>query len=85
MGHRHKKSYSQIEDPHKGNQHFCNLRNLLAAAKDAQRKDQRQDYTYKQRRGGFIKKAVSPEGVRNIKRSHQVKAAHVGQDQEQGK
>ena len=85
VGHCHKKSYSQIEDSHKRNQHLCDLGNLFASPKDAQSKDQSQDHTYKQRGGGFIKKAVSPEGVCNIERSYQVEAAHIGQDQEQCK
>src|SRR5699024_2332112 len=85
VSHSHKKGYSQIEDPHKRNQNFRDLGNLFASPKDAQGKDQSQDHTYKQRSGGFIKKTVSPEGVCNIERSHQVKASHVGQNQEHGK
>ena len=57
----------------------------LLPPKDAQSKDQSQDHTYEQRGGGFIKKAVGPEGVCNIERSYQVEAAHIGQDQEQCK
>ena len=74
--------HRQIEEPHKRHEDLCDPGDLFASAKDADCKDHSQDQPNDHRCGGLVEKAVSPEGVGDVKRSYQVESAHVGQDQE---
>ena len=82
MGHDHEHCNRNVEESHKWNNLLCNPRDLLSAAADAY-KEQDRKHSADDPLCKILMLRISrnyPERIRNVKGRNQIKANHVGQD-----